>query len=176
MRGRPFSLCHSPSEVPMDCRLAASAGGQNRQQAHPGPAASLTSFGSSFNHLQVSKQLTQVANTVSPGCLGDSFSHLEIKPPVMTEAAQCPTCVVPPASVKQRFHRKQVCSTYSNCNLDQCDESTRCRCKAPEHHSKPLHFQPAARQPAQPRDTQHNPGILQVRVQNPGKHVTFYAN
>ncbi len=91
MRGRPFSLCHSPSEVPMDCRLAASAGGQNRQQAHPGPAASLTSFGSSFNHLQVSKQLTQVANTVSPGCLGDSFSHLEIKPPVMTEAAQCPT-------------------------------------------------------------------------------------
>ncbi len=43
----------------MERRLAASAGGQNRQQAQPGPAASLTSFGSSFNHLQVTGQMMQ---------------------------------------------------------------------------------------------------------------------
>jgi len=50
----------------MERRLAASAGGQNRQQAQPGPAASLTSFGSSFNHLQVMDRLMQNCHISAP--------------------------------------------------------------------------------------------------------------
>ena len=51
------------TELPRLCfqcmSQTASADCQNRQQAHPGPAASLTSFGSSFNHLQVITPMMQ---------------------------------------------------------------------------------------------------------------------
>ena len=45
-KGSLLTCCHRPCEASVGRRPAASAGGQNRQHAQPGPAASFNSLGS----------------------------------------------------------------------------------------------------------------------------------
>ena len=57
-KGSLLTCCQRPSDVSLGRRPAASAGGQNRQHAQPGPAASFNSLGSSWSHLPAHMSFT----------------------------------------------------------------------------------------------------------------------